>query len=84
MTYGIDNSMNLAQVKKGESAVILRVDAEQSIRERLRMLNVAPGMRIKVIRYSFFKSSMLLESDGLRIGLRRELAEKISVMQREF
>ena len=84
MTYGIDNSMNLAQVKKGESAVILRVDAEQSIRERLRMLNVAPGMSIIVIRYSIFKSSMLLESDGLRIGLRRELAEKISVMQREF
>ena len=76
--------MNLAQVKKGESAVILRVDAEQSIRERLRMLNVAPGMRIQVIRYSIFKSRMLLESDGLRIGLRRELAEKISVMQREF
>ena len=74
--------MNLAQIKKGESAVIIRVDAERGVRERLRMLNVFPGSEVRVVRHSLFRSSLMLEVGGIRLGLRRELAEHIGVLRR--
>lgn len=76
--------MNLSQIKKGESAVVIRVDADQNIRERLRMLNVFPSAEVKVVRYSLFRSSILLEVGGIRLGIRRELAEHIGVLRREL
>lgn len=78
------NNMNLSQIKKGESAVVIRVDADQNIRERLRMLNVFPSAEVKVVRYSLFRSSILLEVGGIRLGIRRELAEHIGVLRREL
>lgn len=76
--------MNLAEIKNGESAIVIRVDTEENIRQRLRMLNVYPGEKVKVVRRSLLKSSLLLEMDGIRLGLRRELAERIRVIRKEI
>ena len=45
------------------------------------MLNVYENATIKVVGRSLFKSSLLLEVKGIRLGLRRELAEKIEVVR---
>ncbi len=74
--------MNLAQIKNGEEAVVIQVNAEENIRARLRMLNVCPGAKVKVVKRSLLSSSLLLEADGVRLGLRRELAENIRVLHR--
>ncbi len=73
--------MNLSQVQQGEYAVVIRVHTQERIKERLKMLNVYENAKIKVVGRSLFKSSLLLEVGGIRLGLRRELAEKIEVVR---
>ena len=73
--------MNLSQVQQGEYATVIQVHTQEGIKQRLKMLNVYENATIKVVGRSLFKSSLLLEVEGIRLGLRRELAEKIEVVR---
>ena len=72
--------MNLSQIKNGESATVIQVTTEESIKQRLKMLNVYPSARIKVVKRSLLKSSLLLEVEGVRLGIRQDLAKQIKVI----
>lgn len=61
----------------GERARILKIDSAPEVRERLKMLNVFPGAEIRLLKTVFFRRTFLLEADGVRLGLRRDLAKKI-------
>lgn len=74
-------SMNLSQVKNGEYATIIQINTEESVKQRLKMLNVCPNAKVQVVKRSLFKSSLLLEVNGVRLGLRREIAEQIKVLR---
>ena len=53
--------MNLSQVKNGEYATIIQINTEESVKQRLKMLNVYPNAKVHVVKRSLFKSSLLLE-----------------------
>ena len=63
----------------GERARIVKIDSVPEVRERLKMLNVFPGSEIRLLKTVFFRRTFLLEADGVRLGLRRDLAKKIFV-----
>lgn len=55
------------------------VTTDELTGERLRMLNVGVGAKIRLLKNSFFGRTYLIEADGVRLGLRRSVAEKIFV-----
>lgn len=69
------------QIGKGKSATIIRVKTEEKMRMRLRMFDIYPGMRVKVVRRSLFSGSILLEINGSLVSVGKEIAERISVMR---
>lgn len=71
--------MKLNQVGGGVSCRIVRVDADNKTADRLKMLNVYGGARVTVEGRSPFKKNILLYSGGVRVALRSDLAEKITV-----
>ena len=75
--------MKLSELAAGESAEILAVPPERPLAERLKMLNVAAGKQIKVLRFAPFGDGVMLEAEGVRLALRGSLAAKIAVIKRE-
>ena len=45
---------DLNELKSGEYAKILSVDAEKDVKERLRMLGIAPNEKVKMLKKIFF------------------------------
>lgn len=74
-------TMNLTELKRGDSAVILRIGAEPSIRARLRSLNVYPNAKITLLKVSFFKKTYLVAAGNVSVAMRREIAEGIRVFK---
>jgi Fe2+ transport system protein FeoA len=71
--------MKLSELKAGEEGVVIAVEASPALRERLCALGVGVGKRVRVLRYSLFHSSIMLETAESVLGLRREIAEKTEV-----
>lgn len=71
--------MKLTQLKNGEKCVIREVNAESRLKTRLKMLNVYEGEKAEIIACSPLKKNLLLLVGGLRVGIRKELAERITV-----
>lgn len=72
-------SMNLSDLKVGERGLVMKVNVPPDLRERLRSLGVGAGRTVRVLRYSLFKSSIMIETTESIIGLRREIAKKTEV-----
>jgi ferrous iron transport protein A len=71
--------MKLAELKQGEEAVIVSIDANSELRSRLLSFGLAVGERLSVKGYSLAKQTIEIEIDGTLIALRREEADKIEV-----
>jgi len=71
--------MTLFFMPVGERCVVTRVDAEEKVKRRLEMLNVFAGAEVYILGKSPLKKNILLLSGGLRVGIGRETALKISV-----
>ena len=71
--------MTVFDLKKGESAEIVKITIEGGARARLLSLGVKEGERIEVLSYSLFRSSVLILVGAVRLGVRKSLATKISV-----
>ncbi len=74
--------MVVSDLKKGERAVVLRVDASPALKERLRMLDISTGANIVVFRVSPFRATYLVGAGSAKVALRREVAKKIQVFRR--
>ena len=70
---------DLNKLKSGEYAKILSVDAEKDVKERLRMLGIAPNEKVKMLKKIFFGRECLLQTAFGRVGMRRECAQKIKI-----
>lgn len=75
----IYSMMTLNRLSAGDRAEIVGIEADGELKERLRMLNIEVGARILVVKTAFFGSTFLVESDGVRMGMRKNPAEKIFV-----
>lgn len=73
--------MNLAELKRGDNAVVLRVGLEPSVCARLRSLNVYPNAKISLVKVSLFKKTYLVAAGSLLVAMRKEIAEGIRVFK---
>ncbi len=71
--------MQLIELKKGNHAEILRVEADKALKDRLASLGVSKGENLTVMGCSLAKQTMEIEVGGTLIALRAEEAAKIEV-----
>jgi len=71
--------MLLNELKKGEEATIIRIEAEKSLKDRLRSFGVMRGETLLVKGCSLGKQTMEIEVGGTLLALRAEEAKKIEV-----
>lgn len=71
--------MQLAELKKGNRAKIIKINAESALRDRLNSMGVMRGEQLTVRGCSLAKQTMEIEIEGTLIALRAEEAKKIEV-----
>ncbi len=71
--------MKLPELAAGQPAEIVSVRAEGALAGRLRMLNIAAGRRVCLLRAAPFGGGFLLDCEGVRVAVRRSLAAGIEV-----
>jgi len=71
--------LKLSDLEIGDRAIVKRVDAEESLKQRLASLGVGRGARLNVETYSIGKKTYEIVVDGTMIALRDEEAKKIEV-----
>jgi len=71
--------MLLTELRKGDRATILRVNADPELRQRLHSFGIFPGEKLTLKACSLGRQTMNIEVDGTLIALRREEAGKIEV-----
>ena len=71
--------MKLSELKKGDSAKIIAIDAAEDLKRRLRSFGVIKGSELSVETYSLAKKTIEIMVDDTLIGLRAAEAEKIEV-----
>lgn len=70
-------NMKVSEMKAGEGGIVTDVRAGEALKGRLAMLNIYPGAAFTVVRRAPFGGSVMLESGGVRLAVRKSLAEKI-------
>ena len=71
----------LNELKAGERAEVVKIETDKDVKERLKMLNIFVGAKVRMVKTAFFKSTFLIEADGVRVGMRKNPAEKILVVK---
>ena len=71
--------MKLSDLKKGDQATIKKINAEESLKQRLASFGVGRGAELIVETYSIKKKTYEIIVDGTMIALRDEEAKKIEV-----
>lgn len=75
--------MTVFDLKKGDTAVVKRVNLGGSAAARLAALGLKNDTCIKILSFSLFKSAVLLSFGGVRLGIRRPIAVNIEVERAE-
>ena len=73
--------MKLSDLKKGDHAVILKIETDESLKGRLTSFGIARGTELTVEECSIGKKTMEILVDDTLIGLRAKEASKIEVEQ---
>jgi len=71
--------MKLSDLRKGDHAVILKIETDEVLKGRLTSFGMARGTALSVEEYSIGKKTIEIQVDDTLIGLRAEEAEKIEV-----
>lgn len=71
--------MLVNQLKKGESATIIKINAEKALRDRFSSFGIVSGEEITVKQYSLAKQTIEIAVGSTHIVLRTNEAEKIEV-----
>ena len=71
--------MFLVELKKGQSATILKIHAQQALKERLNSLGIYKGEKLTVRGCSLAKQTIEIDIEGTLIALRADEARKIEV-----
>jgi len=71
--------MRLSDLDKGDRATIKKIDAEESLKQRLASFGVVRGSELSIEGCSLAKKTIEILVDGTLIGLRGKEAEKIEV-----
>jgi len=71
--------MRLSELEKGDRATILKIETDESLKERLVSFGVARGSELTIEACSLGKQTIEIMVDDTLIGLRGEEASKIEV-----
>ena len=71
--------MTVCDLKKGERAVVIKVELQDEERARLRYLNVYTGAKISVLKVSRFKKIWVLQAKSAKFALSRDVAQGVRV-----
>ena len=71
--------MQLKELKKGEEATIIKIDAPSDLKNRFLSFGMIPGERVKVKECSIGKHTIEVQIGNLFVALRKKEAEKILV-----
>jgi len=73
--------MKLIDLQKGNRAMIVKIDADKALKDRLNAFGVMRGEELTVKGCSLGKQTMEIEVGSTLIALRKDEAEKIEVEQ---
>ncbi len=73
--------MKLNELKKGETARVVRIDAPADLKNRLMSFGVIRGAQITISEYAPAKKTLKLAVNATMIALRFEEADHIEVAQ---
>jgi ferrous iron transport protein A len=73
--------MTLIDLTKGQSAKIIKINADKALRDRLNSFGVMRGEELTVKGCSIAKQTMEIEIGSTLIALRADEAEKIEIEQ---
>ena len=71
--------MRLSELKKGDSAIIMKIETSEELKGRLFSFGLARGSEFSIEACSLGKQTMEIMVDDTLIGLRAEEASKIEV-----
>ena len=71
--------MTLDQIKKGQHALITRVDGEGPLAQRLMSLGLLEGTRVKLIRRALGGDPLEVDVMGYALSLRKSEARQIKI-----
>ena len=71
--------MKLCDLKRGESALVLLVEGEPALTERLRILGIHAGARVKVLKTSLFRRTFLVSTGTGKAALGKSVAAGVEV-----
>ena len=71
--------MKLSDLKKGDRAVIVSVETDESLKGRLFSFGIASGTEISIEACSLGRQTVEIMAEGTLVGLRMSEAQKIEV-----
>ena len=71
--------MKLSELKKGEEALIVKIDTDDSLRDRLFSFGISKGSQLYIENCSLAKQTISVEVEGTKVGLRVSEASQIEV-----
>ncbi len=72
--------MTLAELERGQTAVIHKLSAAQELGARLQHLGLIPGLRASVLRRAPLGDPLQVEVEGTLLSIRRCDAQAIEVL----
>jgi Fe2+ transport system protein FeoA len=75
--------MKLSELKKGDQALILKIETDESLKARLTSFGIVRGTELSIEECSIGKKTIEILVDDTLIGLRAKEASKIEVKQLE-
>lgn len=76
-------TVNLREMKVGQSGRIARVEAEGIVNQRIRDMGLIPGASVSVVGRAPLKDPVALRISGVTISLRNKEADHITVELQE-
>ncbi len=71
--------MCICDLKRGERAVVLKVEQSAPVRERLRAFGIFTGAKLTLLKVSPLKKTYLVEAGSGKIAVGREIAAGVRV-----
>ncbi len=71
--------MKLSELKKGQKAIVKKVDCNEDLKQRFFSFGIIKGAEISVDEISFAKNTMAFDIEGTEIAIRIEEAQQIEV-----
>ncbi|MDI9612514.1 MAG: FeoA family protein [Acidobacteriota bacterium] len=66
-----------AEMADGQQGVVVRVDGEQMMQDRLEALGIRPGRKIRKVSSAFMKGPTVIEVEGCSIAVGFGMASRI-------